>query len=134
MRHRFGIVILAAAAAAGGCVHQDERPPLTGPSALAQSVTVTAHPDVLYLGQNGPGQSATIVVKLFDETGGPETSRVDVRLDITVEGNIQDCGVLTSHNIQTGSDGIATAIYMLISFAIMWISSVLTDRFRLRVK
>lgn len=30
--------------------------------------------------------------------------------------------------------GIATAIYMLISFAIMWGSSVLSDRFRLRVK
>jgi polar amino acid transport system permease protein len=30
--------------------------------------------------------------------------------------------------------GIATAIYMLISFAIMWSSSVLSDRFRLRVK
>ncbi|MFC0805289.1 amino acid ABC transporter permease [Ensifer sp. P24N7] len=30
--------------------------------------------------------------------------------------------------------GIATAIYMLISFAIMWLSSVLSDRFRLRVK
>ncbi|ATU94641.1 amino acid ABC transporter permease [Phyllobacterium zundukense] len=30
--------------------------------------------------------------------------------------------------------GIATAIYMLISFAIMWGSSFLSDRFRLRVK
>ncbi|MBZ3694339.1 amino acid ABC transporter permease [Phyllobacterium calauticae] len=30
--------------------------------------------------------------------------------------------------------GIATAIYMLISFAIMWLSAVLSDRFRLRVK
>jgi polar amino acid transport system permease protein len=30
--------------------------------------------------------------------------------------------------------GIATAIYMLISFAIMWLSSALTDRFRLKVK
>ncbi|AGA08354.1 ABC transporter permease subunit [Sinorhizobium meliloti] len=30
--------------------------------------------------------------------------------------------------------GIATAIYMLICFAIMWLSSVLSERFRLRVK
>ncbi|MBA8881458.1 amino acid ABC transporter permease [Phyllobacterium myrsinacearum] len=30
--------------------------------------------------------------------------------------------------------GIATAIYMLISFVIMWLTSVLSDRFRLRVK
>ena len=75
MRHRLGIVILAAAATAGGCVHQDDRPPLTGPSALAQSVAVTANPDVLYLGQNGPGQSATIIVKVIDESGNPETDR-----------------------------------------------------------
>ncbi len=30
--------------------------------------------------------------------------------------------------------GIATAIYMLISFAIMWLSSILSKRFQLRVK
>ncbi len=48
MRHRLGIVILAAAATAGGCVvDQGAQPTPTGPSGLAQSISVTVHPGTL---------------------------------------------------------------------------------------
>ncbi len=89
-------------------VHQDNSaPPLSGPSEFAQSVTVTATPDVI--SRDGHSQSA-IVVRVFDAAGQPAAG-VALRMDILVGGSQVDFGSLGARNIVTASDGRATTSY-----------------------
>jgi PKD repeat protein len=89
-------------------VHQaDSAPPLTGPSGLAQSVTITATPDNI----TRDGQSrSTIVVRVIDATGQPAAG-VSLRMDMLVGGSLVDFGTLSLRTIVTGSDGRATTVY-----------------------
>ena len=89
-------------------VHQsNEAPPLTGPSTVAQSVSVTATPDLIT--QDGLSQSA-IAVRVFDAYGRP-MSAIPLRVDILVNGTLVDYGTLSTKSIVTGADGRATTVY-----------------------
>jgi PKD repeat protein len=101
--------VLAAAFAATACtVHQaDTAPPLTGPSGLAQSVTITATPDSIT--RDGQSQSA-VVVRVIDASGQPAAG-VALRMDIFDGGSLVDFGTLAARTIVTGSDGRATTAY-----------------------
>ncbi len=99
---------VASALVVGACtVHQASTPSLSGPSELALSFGVTATPDTLT--QDGASQSV-IRVTAFDAQGKP-LAGLAVRLDIAVNGTIQDYGRLSTKSIVTGSDGKATTVY-----------------------
>ena len=109
MRTRFyrlaGIACVVLATACG--VHQTEAPSISGPSTLAQSVTITATPDSLT--QNGASQSA-VKVLVNGPDGRPLAGRA-VHLDMTVGGALVDYGTLSTKSVVTASDGTATSIY-----------------------
>jgi chitodextrinase len=89
-------------------VHQsDQAPPLSGPSTFAQSISVTATPDLI--SQDGRSQSA-INVRVFGVNGQP-IGAVPVRVDILVGGTLVDYGTLSTKSIVTGTDGRATTVY-----------------------
>jgi PKD repeat protein len=89
-------------------VHQsDQAPPLSGPSTFAQSLSVTATPDLI--AQDGRSQSA-INVRVFGVNGQP-IGAVPVRVDILVGGTLVDYGTLSTKSIVTGTDGRATTVY-----------------------
>ncbi|MEP7304701.1 MAG: PKD domain-containing protein [Acidobacteriota bacterium] len=89
-------------------VHQgNQAPPLAGPSTFAQSIAVTANPDLI--SQDGASQSA-INVRVFDVNGQP-MSAIPLRIDIVVNGTLVDYGTLSTKTIVTGLDGRATTVY-----------------------
>lgn len=99
---------LGAALLLSGCSVSDmPKPSLTGPSEFALSVDVTASPDTLT--QDGQAQS-TIAVVAKGPNGEPR-SNVTFRLDLQVDGEPSDYGLLNTRSITTGSDGRATAVY-----------------------
>src|SRR5262245_60550585 len=101
-------IVVALVAGAGCAVHQsDSAPPLTGPSTLARSVTVSTIPDRLT--QDGQSQSA-VVVQVSDASGKP-ASAVPLRIDMLVGGTLQDFGSLSARTIVTGADGKASTVY-----------------------
>jgi PKD repeat protein len=100
-----GIACVVLATACG--VHQTEAPPLSGPSTLGQSVSITATPDSLT--QNGASQSA-VKVLVNGPDGKPLAGRA-LRLDMSVGGTIVDYGTLSTKSIVTAADGSATSIY-----------------------
>lgn len=100
--------ILAAACGVAACtVHETPAPGLTGPSEFATSVTIVAVPDLVM--RDGVSQ-ATIVVTAKDPVGAPIRS-LQLRLDMLVNGVMQDFGTLSTRTLFTNSDGRATAIY-----------------------
>jgi PKD repeat protein len=82
-------------------------PSTSGPSELATSLRVTATPDSI--SQDGASQSA-VTVQAFDFNGKP-CATLPVRMDMAVNGTIQDFGTLSPRNVVTGSDGRATTVY-----------------------
>jgi len=99
------LVLLTGAACT---VHQAaSAPPLTGPSGLAQSVTISATPDSIT--RDGQSQSA-IVVRVIDANGQP-AGGVALRMDMLVGGTLVDFGTLDTRTIVTGTDGRATTVY-----------------------
>jgi chitodextrinase len=110
---RFAAAVLIASALAGACVvHQTDVPPLSGPSDVSTSMAITANPDTIKLGVSpfAPGDSAQIVIQVFNTDGTPSRNRV-IRLDILVGSAFVDCGTLASHDLVTGSDGRAVTVF-----------------------
>ena len=114
MRNLLAFGTLAAMLALGAActVHQTTAPALAGPSELAQSVSVTVSPDTLTLGSSATssGQSATVTVRVRDQNGNPVAGK-SVRLDEAVGQFVSNCGTLSQHNLQTGSEGTATTVF-----------------------
>jgi PKD domain-containing protein len=98
---------LSLPAIAACTVHQNDVPTVSGPSSLAISLSVTATPDTLP--QDGASRSL-IVVKAFNAGGQPYPG-LAVRLDMQVNGVIQDFGTLSARTLVTGKDGTATSTY-----------------------
>ena len=99
---------VAAIAIVGCTVHQTEAPPLSGPSVLAQSVTLTATPDTIT--QNGAAQSS-IGLTVRDASGAPASGQ-SFRLDIMSDTlPTPSFGTLSSRTVTTGSDGRAAATF-----------------------
>jgi PKD repeat protein len=108
MASRSRALLLVAVVAAAGCTtKKTEAPPLSGPSELSLSLSIAANPDILT--QDGRSQS-TIVVRARDGNAQPVPS-LPVRLDIVVNGAVQDFGRLSAKDVATGGDGTATVIY-----------------------
>ena len=101
-------VVAAAVLALAACtIHQSETPALTGPSGLALSVQVSATPDTV--SQDGLSQSA-IVVSARDASARAVSS-LPVRLDMVVNGVLQDFGTLSARTLVTNADGRASAVF-----------------------
>jgi PKD repeat protein len=100
-------LLLLALWTAGCTVKKTEPPVATGPSELATSITLTATPDTLT--QDGASQSQ-IVAAVRDAHGQPLRG-LEMRLDIALNGVVQDFGRLSAKNITTGSDGRAAVVY-----------------------
>lgn len=106
-RRTFGLVALLAAVTSAACVHQAEVPSLSGPSGLATTLTVTATPD--RISQDGSAQSS-IQVRAIGPDGRP-LSGLAIRLDLLIDGVLQDFGLLNTKSVVTGSDGMARTVY-----------------------
>lgn len=107
------VVAVAGAISVAGCtVSQTDVPMLTGPSTSATSVTVTANPDLIMMGQSSSsmGQSSVILIRVLDEAGQPKKSQA-VRLDTFVGEVKEDCGQLQSRTLTTDSNGQATTLF-----------------------
>jgi chitodextrinase len=102
----FGTIV-AAVALSACTVKQTEAPPVSGPSALALSVSIGATPDSIL--QDGASQSAVVVNAYGPD--GKARSGLAVRLSMAVNGVEQDFGTLAARTIVTGSDGKATTTY-----------------------
>ena len=106
MLDRFSITRLRCRISTSG-VHRprDAGSGLPGPSEFATSVSLTAMPDLIM--RDGASQS-TIVVTANDPQGAPIRS-LQMRLDMLVNGAVQDFGTLSTRTLFTGADGRATA-------------------------
>lgn len=91
-----------------GCtVHKAEQPAPAGPSELATSISLSATPDIL--NQDGASQSQ-VVITARDANNQPMQG-LGLRLDIALDGVVQDFGRLSTKSITTGGDGRATVVY-----------------------
>ena len=102
MGNRFTVALtfLVALAFSASCgVHQTEAPALSGPSELAMSVLPTAIPDSI--SQDGASQSS-ITVLVRDSNARP-IQGLAIRLEMAVNGTVQDFGTLSSRTVVTGS-------------------------------
>jgi hypothetical protein len=95
---RVGAVLLMAGSMAA-CTDSQEAPPLAGPSTTAQSVTLSASPDMLP--HNGSAQSV-VTISMHDEGGQPLAGQ---RLALGAS-----TGTLSQFDVVTGSDGRAVVI------------------------
>ena len=99
---------LAVTAIAAGCtMKSQDAPPLTGPSELGTSITVTVSPDILT--QDGSSQS--LVTILARDSNGKALRNLSLRAEIEVGGVKTDFGSLSQRNLVTDSKGIATLVY-----------------------
>jgi|KBSMisStandDraft_5_1062788.scaffolds.fasta_scaffold129954_3 PKD repeat protein len=106
------LTCLVAAVMTGCTVHQTYAPPLSGPSELALSVTMTASPDTLV---SGGQQQSSISVQARDAGGGPKANQ-SFQLYTVVDGASVPYGTLSTDRVVTGVDGRATAIYTIPNF------------------
>src|SRR5215472_16486563 len=106
------IAAVAAASMAACTVHSTEAPPLSGPSDLALSISVTSSPQTIT--QNG-SDAAVVSAKLYftDPKTGATTPKanVPVRFDMAVNGVGMDFGTLSARSAVTGADGTARTTY-----------------------
>ncbi|MBI3265396.1 MAG: PKD domain-containing protein, partial [Acidobacteria bacterium] len=104
----YTLVLLVAASLVTSCsLEKTEAPPLSGPSELGLSLTITANPDVLT--QDGFSQSL-VTVEAKDPSGRP-VSNVVLRAEILVGNTAADFGQLSARTIITGNDGKALVTY-----------------------
>jgi PKD repeat protein len=92
---------------AGCTVHKTEAPPLSGPSELALSLSMTATPDSI--AEDGGSQSAVKIVARGPDGRG--LASLPLRVDMSVNNVPQDFGTLSARSVVTGSDGSATVMY-----------------------
>jgi len=95
------------ALSAGCTLKSQDAPPLSGPSELGTSITLTASPDAI--NQDGGSQSL-ITITARDSKGNPLRS-LSLRTDIFVGGIHTDFGTLSARSVVTDSNGRATLIY-----------------------
>jgi PKD domain-containing protein len=100
-------VIAAASIVFSACtVKQSDVASMTGPSALATFVEMSALPDTLVLN----GQQSVIAVQAHDATGGP-LANLHVHLDVVIGGVATLCGRLTPGDVITDVNGRANAVF-----------------------
>jgi len=102
-----GLILVACYTSAACTVDQAAPPPLTGPSELATSLSVTATPDTI----NQDGSSKSTVIIAAHGPSGQAMTGLSVRVDMAVGGVAQDFGTLSARNLVTGSDGRVSVTY-----------------------
>ncbi len=106
-RRRPSIVALAAVLTAACTIKDTPAPPLTGPSEYALSMTIAALPDLL----TRDGGSQSVIVVTARNSQGEALRGLQLRLDMIVNGQVQDFGSLSARTVFTSADGRATAVY-----------------------
>jgi PKD repeat protein len=101
------LAVVAMTAAGCGVHEAASAPSLTGPSQLAMAVTMTANPDRISL----DGGSQSLVTVQVRGANAQVLVNVPLRVDMVVNGVVQDYGKLNSRNIVTGTDGNAFVVY-----------------------
>jgi len=102
------LLVLALAAVASACTVSDTQPPpLSGPSEMSLSLTISANPDVLPL--DGASQSQ-ITIEARDSNGQP-AANVPLRVEIVADGQSVDFGTISARTLVTNSQGRATFTY-----------------------
>jgi PKD repeat protein len=92
---------------AGCTVQKTQAPPLAGPSEFALGLTLQAVPDSII--QDGASQ-ATILVEAHGPNNQPVRA-LAMRAEISLDGIVQDFGILSAKTIATGDDGRARLTY-----------------------
>lgn len=104
---------LGIATFAAGCgVHQQEEPPLSGPSTFALSISVTPSPQTIT--QNGADASVVTAKVFFTDPTTNQTApkaNIPIRFDMAVGGQLQDFGTLSARNVVTDANGVARVTY-----------------------
>jgi large repetitive protein len=98
---------LALTLASACTMHEQEAPPLSGPSEYSTSIAVSTSPDVLT--QDGASQSL-VTIMARDANSAP-IRNLSLRAEIAVGGVHADFGSLSARNLVTGTDGRATLVY-----------------------
>lgn len=100
--------VLATVAVAACAQHKaDEPPPLTGPSGLSQTISITATPDSI--SQDGSSTSTIAVTALKD---GRALANLEVRFDTKVNNAATDFGTFRpGRTARTDANGLATVTY-----------------------
>jgi PKD repeat protein len=96
-----------AALTLAGCTHKADTPSNTGPSALGLDLNFTAVPDVLPL----DGQSQSLLTIIARDSNGRPKRDVPIRVEVVSSQGIVDIGRLSTKNVVTGGDGVATLTY-----------------------
>jgi PKD repeat protein len=96
-----------AALTLAGCTHSADTPPNTGPSTLGLDLKFTAVPDVLPL----DGQSQSLLTIVARDSNGTPKRDVGIRVEVITSSGVVDIGRLSSKNVVTGGDGVATLTY-----------------------
>lgn len=100
-------LLLVLAASAACTIHDQEMPPLTGPSEYALSVSLSATPD--RLSQDGVSQSR--VVATLRDANGKGVPNAALQVLTAVNGYLSNFGTVSAPTVFTGSDGRATVFY-----------------------
>ena len=107
-RARVALFAVALAVVTLAACQKDASPdPFVGPSELALSLLLRALPDVLPL----DGASQSLVTILVRDDSGQVVANVTLRLQVRVDGVLQDYGLLSARTLVTGPDGRAVATY-----------------------
>jgi PKD repeat protein len=105
--------VLATAITTAGCTLANvDPPPMSGPSELSLSLTITANPDILSL----DGASQTLVTVEARDVNGQLVPNVPLRVEILADGQLVDFGTLSARTLVTGSNGRASFTYTAPSF------------------
>src|SRR5688572_11012457 len=108
LTHRLGGALIGLALLTAGCTtHEQNTPPLTGPSELSTAITITLSPDVVT--QDGASQSL-VTITARDANGQPLRNQ-SLRVDIAVGGVVVDFGTLSARNVVTDANGRATVVF-----------------------
>jgi hypothetical protein len=107
-----GAVVIAYVGAVACTIQQTEAPALTGPAGIGTSVSISATPDTIALGQSATvaGQQSRIIVSVADSNGQPKANQT-LRLEVLVNGKVSDCGQISQNTLITGSDGKASTLF-----------------------
>jgi len=99
---------VALAAISAGCTTKSQdTPPLTGPSELGLSLSISPNPDILV--QDGASQSR-VLISARDSNGKPK-SNVSLIAEIFVNGVHTDFGSISQRSLVTDANGEASLMY-----------------------
>jgi PKD repeat protein len=105
LAHMF--VLITAVVSAGCTMANVDAPPLSGPSEMSLSLTITANPDTISL----DGSSQTLVTVEARDTNGQVVGNVPLRVEILADGQPVDFGSISARTLVTGANGRASFTY-----------------------